>query len=96
MKVKRQGFLRKGRKIWQLWGYFLEDQAFPLGLKMETDTKVCRVGRGNGRMRLAGGWGEGYDQRKVRMRSKWKEQGHEGKNTVFREQKCSERFMHYC
>lgn len=57
MKVKRQGFLRKERKIWQLWGYFLEDQAFPLGLKMETE--VCLVGRGNGRMRLAGGRGGG-------------------------------------
>lgn len=58
MKVKDQRVLRRGRiSGWLLWRCFIEDQAFALGLKTETEiaVHVWRVGErmvGGGQLRL--------------------------------------------
>lgn len=83
IKVKGQGILRRGRTlVCQIQWYFIEDHIFALSLEMETDTEVCWVGRGRGAAEMEeGGESVVNYQRKTEMKSKWKEERHEGKTT---------------
>lgn len=83
-----------------VWGYFLEGQAFTLGLEMETDTEVFggegRKSENETESQRGGRLSVAKYHRKIEMRSKWKEQRHKGKNTVCSENRNAVEVVHYC